>query len=214
MSRANGSSGRSFTAGHRATDRTTARPVDSCQFGVRVGQAISDRIYCIMNPIRLLRDLAGLTQAELADAAGTSQPTIAAYEAGRKSPTLDTVRRLGDAAGLEAVVGFHPPTTREDRRSLHLHRAIARRLTEEPEATLDRARRTLALMRGRQPGAEPLLREWEVLLERPVPDLVSALTDPSPRARELRHATPFAGVLSTAERAEAYRDFRHEEARG
>jgi transcriptional regulator with XRE-family HTH domain len=42
---------------------------------------ISVWIYSFMNAIRLLRDLTNLTQAELAEAAGTSQPTIAAYEA-------------------------------------------------------------------------------------------------------------------------------------
>lgn len=166
-----------------------------------------------MNPIRLLRDIAGVTQAELADAAGTSQPTIAAYESGRKSPTLDTMRRLGDAAGLELMIEFHPPMTREERRSLYLHRAIARRLTEDPAGLLNRARRGLALMRERHPGAEPLLREWAVLLERPVPELAPALTDPSPRARELRQVTPFAGVLSAPERADVYRSFAREEAR-
>ena len=53
-----------------------------------------------MNAIRLLRDLGNLTQAELAEAAGTSQPTIAAYEAGRKSPTLRTLRRLAEGQAL------------------------------------------------------------------------------------------------------------------
>jgi transcriptional regulator with XRE-family HTH domain len=166
-----------------------------------------------MNTIRALRDLRDLTQAELAEAAGTSQPAIAAYEAGRKSPTLRTVERLAEAAGLEATVTFHPPMTREDRRSLHLHRAIARGLEREPEAARARARATLAVMRRGHPEAERLFREWEVLLDRPLPDLVSALIDPSPRARELRHVTPFAGVLSASERAEVYRSFRQEESR-
>lgn len=166
-----------------------------------------------MNAIRILRGLRDLTQAELAEAAGTSQPAIAAYEAGRKSPTLRTVERLAEAAGLEAMVTFHPPMTREDRRSLHLHRAIARRLEREPEAARARARATLAIMRRRHPEAERLLREWEVMLDRPLRDLVSILIDPSPPARELRHVTPFAGVLPAAERAAAYRSFREEESR-
>ncbi len=166
-----------------------------------------------MNSIRILRGLRGLTQAELAEAAGTSQPTIAAYETGRKSPTLRTVERLAEAAGLEATVTFHPPMTREDRRSLHLHRAIARRLEREPKAVLARARETLALMRRGHREAERLFREWEVLLDRPVSDLVSVLIDPSPRARELRQVTPFAGVLSAGERAAVYRSFREEESR-
>ena len=166
-----------------------------------------------MNAIRLLRDLSDLTQAGLAEAAGTSQPTIAAYEAGRKSPTLRTLRRLAEVAGLEATIVFHRPMTREERRSLHLHRAIARCLERHPRRVLDRARDTLSLMRGRHPEAEQLFREWELLLDRPVPELVPALTDPSPWARELRQVTPFAGVLTAEERTEVYRSFREEESR-
>ena len=166
-----------------------------------------------MNAIRLLRDLAELTQAELAAAAGTSQPTIAAYEAGRKSPTLRTVHRLAEAAGLEASVAFHRPMTREERRSLHLHHAIARRLERDPEAVLARAWTTLSLMRKKHPEAEQLLREWAVILDRPLPELVEALIDPSSWGRELRQVTPFAGVLSAEERTYVYRSFREEESR-
>ena len=43
---------------------------------------------------------ARLSQHELARMAGTSRPTLSAYEHGRKSPTLDTVTRLLDAAGF------------------------------------------------------------------------------------------------------------------
>jgi len=39
----------------------------------------------------------------------------------------------------------------------------------------------------------------------------SLLTDQDPWARELRHVTPFAGVLSAAERVEAYRAFANAE---
>ncbi|MQA89223.1 MAG: helix-turn-helix domain-containing protein [Gemmatimonas sp.] len=164
-----------------------------------------------MNEVRKLRRKARVTQAALAQAAGTSQPTIAAYEAGQKSPSLGTLQRLARSVGLEATVAFHPLPTREERRSLVLHRAIAARLEAEPEGVLDRARVTLARMRASQPGAAPLLREWEVLLDRPLEDLLPVLTDPSPRARELRHVTPFAGVLTAAERAAAYQAFAESE---
>ena len=81
-----------------------------------------------MNAVRMLRGLTGLTQAQLASAAGTSQPTIAAYESGRKSPRLTTLRRLAEAGGLEMALTFQTQLTREERRSLQLHGAIARRL--------------------------------------------------------------------------------------
>ncbi len=44
------------------------------------------------------RRAARLTQQELATRAGTSRPTVSAYEHGRKVPTLDTAVRLLQAA--------------------------------------------------------------------------------------------------------------------
>lgn len=154
-----------------------------------------------------------MTQAALARAGGTSQPAIAAYEAGRKSPTIGTLRRLARAVGFDAAVEYFPPLTREDRRSLALHRAIASRLREHPDAVLAQARHSLATMLARQVGVSLPLREWSVLLDRPVEALLPLLTDPEPWARELRHATPFAGVLTAAERAEVYREFADDEGR-
>lgn len=42
-----------------------------------------------------------MSQAALAEAAGTSRPTLSAYERGRKSPTLDTASRIVGNAGCE-----------------------------------------------------------------------------------------------------------------
>jgi transcriptional regulator with XRE-family HTH domain len=47
------------------------------------------------------REAAGLSQAALAEAAGTSRPTLSAYERGRKSPTLDTASRIVGKTGYE-----------------------------------------------------------------------------------------------------------------
>jgi transcriptional regulator with XRE-family HTH domain len=165
----------------------------------------------LMNEVRLLRRRTGVSQRRLAQLAGTSQPTIAAYETGKKTPSLRTLRRLARAVGLEARTVFVPPMTREDRRSLALHEAIAERLTKAPREVVGRARRTLALTRKRHPGAEALLDEWDALLRLPVSDLVEVLRDPRPRARELRHVTPFAGVLSAGERTNVYRAFETSE---
>lgn len=164
-----------------------------------------------MNPIRALRRAAGVSQGALASAGGTSQPTIAAYEAGRKSPTVETVRRLAASVGLEPTVAYHPPMTREERRSLALHHAISERLRADPGRVVAQARRNLARMAGGSAASSPLLREWQVLLGRPLPALLPVLVDPDPWARELRQVTPFAGVLSAAERAAVYRRFREAE---
>ncbi len=47
---------------------------------------------------------AALSQTELAAAAGTSRPTLSAYENGRKSPTLAVAARILDAAGFELTI--------------------------------------------------------------------------------------------------------------
>jgi len=165
-----------------------------------------------MNPVHLIRHHAALTQRELAQAAGTSQPTIASYEADHKSPTFRTLQRLAYASGVVMDVRVYSSLTREDRRSLALHTAIARHLREDPEPTLARARANLAKMREQNPGAVQLLREWQVLLDRPINALLPVLTDLSEWARELRHVTPFAGVLSAPERTTVYREFAQHEA--
>lgn len=58
--------------------------------------------------IRLARQKAELTQSELAIRAGLSQQAVSAYETGRKEPTLPTLERLIDAAGLEMRIHLAP----------------------------------------------------------------------------------------------------------
>lgn len=50
------------------------------------------------------RRAAGLTQAALARLAGTSQPTLSAYERGTKSPSLAVADRIIEAAGYHLEV--------------------------------------------------------------------------------------------------------------
>lgn len=61
--------------------------------------------------LRLARAKAGLTQAALAERAGVTQTLISAYENGRRQPTLPTLLRLLDAAGLELRTRLEPPDT-------------------------------------------------------------------------------------------------------
>ena len=53
-----------------------------------------------MGLLEQVRHEAGFSQDELAARAGTSRPTLSAYERGRKSPTLTTFERLLDSAGF------------------------------------------------------------------------------------------------------------------
>src|SRR4051812_7325121 len=54
--------------------------------------------------IRNARLRAGLSQSALAARAGTSQPTVAAYESGRKSPSIETFTRLLAATGVRLAL--------------------------------------------------------------------------------------------------------------
>lgn len=60
------------------------------------------------------RIVAGLTQMELADKAGVSQPSISRIESGKIQPTLKLVRQLAEALGLDiqlqpsTIPGEHP----------------------------------------------------------------------------------------------------------
>jgi predicted nucleotidyltransferase/DNA-binding XRE family transcriptional regulator len=54
--------------------------------------------------LREARQRAGLTQAQLAEQAGTTQSVISAYESGHRQPALTTLAALVEAAGLELDV--------------------------------------------------------------------------------------------------------------
>lgn len=58
----------------------------------------------VRNLLERARTAAGLSQAALAERAGTSRPTLSAYEHGRKSPTLETAARIVGEAGYELAI--------------------------------------------------------------------------------------------------------------
>jgi transcriptional regulator with XRE-family HTH domain len=60
-----------------------------------------------------VRVSSGLTQDELARRAGTSRPTLSAYEHGRKSPTVATFARLLSQAGWELSAQPHVSFTQQ-----------------------------------------------------------------------------------------------------
>src|SRR4051812_41544246 len=95
---------------------------------------------------------------------------------------------------------------RIDQRSLALHRAIAEKLRREPEL-LEIARDNLdrwSLMAGR---SQPYWDAWRAILARPLPQIIEAMTEESEQMTAMRQATPFAGVLTPAERWAIYEQF-------
>jgi transcriptional regulator with XRE-family HTH domain len=57
-----------------------------------------------MTVIESARRAAGLSQRRLAEIARTQQSSVSEYESRRKSPTLEVVERLLDAADAELAV--------------------------------------------------------------------------------------------------------------
>ncbi len=90
-------------------------------------------------------------------------------------------------------------------RSLAYHAIVAERLDE---AVLDRARTQLARFRAQRLVGERYVSEWEALLAGPRDALVERLLADDESARALRQTTPFAGVLSPAERHALWRAVR------
>ena len=82
--------------------------------------------------IREARKRAGLTQAELARRARTTQSVIARLERGATSPSLERVSQLVQAAGLELRVGISPAAAQD-------WAAVARNLTLTAEQRWDKA---------------------------------------------------------------------------
>ena len=71
--------------------------------------------------VRAARRRAGVSQAELAERAGTSQPSIARLEKGQVSPTVITLDRIARALGTDLVIDFEPQAW--DSRPEHRSRA-------------------------------------------------------------------------------------------
>jgi hypothetical protein len=93
-------------------------------------------------------------------------------------------------------------------RSLALHCQIARRISADPallKIPRDNLRRWKAACTGPAPR---YLSEWSAILLKPWPVVASFITGFSDRAIRLRQSSPFAGILSPAERDRIYEAFR------
>jgi excisionase family DNA binding protein len=86
--------------------------------------------------------------------------------------------------------------TRDQERSLWLHRALLGRLMAEPDEVLSRARENAKRLLQQRPSMTThWLNEWLHVLDSGVDEVADVLTSRSPRALELRQNSPFAGTL-------------------
>jgi len=95
---------------------------------------------------------------------------------------------------------------RVDERSLAMHRLVARKLLADP-ALMDRARDNLRRWQESDGGPKPALAEWERILQGPADQVADFLAERSERAIRLRQSSPFAGVLTEAERRAIYESY-------
>jgi excisionase family DNA binding protein len=117
--------------------------------------------------------------------------------------TVGTHRRVR-RSDLEELRSRTARLTRDQQRSLWLGYAVAGKLVSDPEGVLATGRVNLRKLQERSPRGRGRhwLEAWDRLLSGPTEEILEALTSRSPRARELRQNSPFAGVLSDAERQE------------
>lgn len=110
---------------------------------------------------------------------------------------------------VEAIRTRTQRLTRDQRRSLWLAYAVAAQVVDDPERALAAARANLIRMRQSARGqATRWLDEWERLLDGPVEDVLDSLTSRSPKGRELRQNSPFAGLLTEDDRDRALKAWR------
>jgi len=110
----------------------------------------------VKDALRGTRTHAGLTQADLAHMADTSQAAVSAYESGSKRPSVDTLERLLSASGARLVVdrGRQSLVVPSERR----HRRSGRALVDVlalAELLPTRHSSELAFPRLVPPGAKP-----------------------------------------------------------
>ena len=140
---------------------------------------------------------------------------------GHALPAAERMRRYRArqrAAGLRPATRWRPAAPASispgllkhrlaEARSLAMHCLIARKIAAEP-ALLGVARRNLEAWLARYGDSPPrALEEWRVVLGRPWPEVAALITDPGYDAARLRQSSPFAGVLSAAERRRVYEAF-------
>lgn len=130
------------------------------------------------------------------------------YRARRRQLGMHAVTRWEAASASSAAAPTYSPHRILDARSLAVHCLVARKIDAKP-ALLQLARENVRRWKRRAGRRVPTyLSEWEALLEKPWPELAAVVTELSERGARLRQSSPFAGVLTPAERQRVYEAFR------
>jgi len=141
---------------------------------------------------------------------------------GRAQSAAERMRRYRArrrAAGLRVATHWRPARSAAispgllkhrivEARSLAMHCLIARKI-EADRRLLAATRRNLTKWIARYGEDAPrALDEWREILDRPWPEIAALITAADESATRLRQSSPFAGVLTPAERRRVYEAFR------
>jgi hypothetical protein len=140
-------------------------------------------------PLAELLDL--LEAAERLDVMDTSRPLAAVLRERRQAAE--------DAVEIQRLL---PRRSRRGHRAAELHALAYHRLVAErlDDQLAEQARRRLARWRTTGRIHPHWAEEWERILALPLPRVAKAISADTPRARELRQSSPFAGALNEHER--------------
>lgn len=130
------------------------------------------------------------------------------------------MRERRKAAGLKPVVSWvnekgpvHAPYSSHrllEARSLAMHAVIAAKIERDP-SLLTIPRNNLQRWKSRWQGAGDApawFDEWREIMRRPWQEIAALITEPSENSARLRQSSPFAGVLTPAQRRQIYEAFR------
>jgi hypothetical protein len=128
------------------------------------------------------------------------------------------MRERRKAVGLRPVVSWVSQDARVrpgysshrllEARSLAMHTVIAQKIERNPRL-LEVPRDNLKRWRARWEDEPPAWHgEWCAIMGRPWTEIAALITEPSEEAARLRQSSPFAGILSAAERRRIYEAFR------
>lgn len=141
---------------------------------------------------------------------------------GKAVTAADRMRRMRErrkANGLKPVVSWVPRTSPArpgysshrllEARSLAMHAVIAEKI-ERDSQLLDVPRNNLKRWKARwdENEAPAWYDEWRGIMNRPWPEIAAIITELSEEGARLRQSSPFAGVLSAAERKRIYAALR------
>src|SRR5580698_9459496 len=92
--------------GESGAGRQQPRPSQGAEAFARYERART--AIMVGSAVRAARRRSGVSQAELARRAKTSQPSIARLEKGQVSPTVISLDRIAKALGAELIIDFEP----------------------------------------------------------------------------------------------------------